>query len=62
MIIGSAAIAMLIMGTFLAVQADRHAARGAELECLGGILLAGGLSLIGIGLFWVLGPTTLVLP
>lgn len=50
MILGSIGLSMLVVGTALAVGAERCVGRSAELEYVAGTLLLVGLSLIGIGL------------
>lgn len=62
MIIGSAGLSMLVVGAALAVIAERYVGRTAQLECAGGILIIGGLSLIGIGLAWVPEPMSFASP
>lgn len=53
MIIESTGFSMLIIGSVIAGIAEKYAARTAEIESAGVLLLA-GLALIGIGLNWTL--------
>lgn len=62
MILGSAGLSMLVVGTVLACRAERYIGRAAQLEFAGGLLIVGGLSLIGIGLAWTLNPMPFVAP
>jgi len=61
-ILGSAGLSMLVVGTALAVSAERYVERTAQLEFFGGVLIVGGLSLIGIGLEWTHNPMPFVSP
>ncbi|HEV2629158.1 MAG TPA: hypothetical protein VGV41_10980 [Pseudolabrys sp.] len=62
MILGSAGLSLLVAGIVLALLAERYVGRVAQLECAGGILIVGGLSLIGIGLAWALNSMSFVSP
>ena len=62
MMLGSAGLAMLVLGTVLAANAGRYVGRTAHLEFAAGVLVIGGLSFIGIGLAWALEPMSFVSP
>jgi hypothetical protein len=56
MMFGSAGLSMLVVGTLLVCVAEKYSAMIARIEFVAGLLIVGGLSLIGVGLEWVLNP------
>lgn len=62
MILGTAGLSMLMLGTVLALRAERYVGRTTQLECAAGVCIVGGLSLIGIGLAWAMEPMPFVSP
>jgi hypothetical protein len=56
MILGSASLSMLVIGTALACCAESYPARAEAIERAAGALIVGGLVLTGLGLEWALDP------
>lgn len=56
MIVGSAGLSLLVLGTALALAAETQAAWCEILETAAGVLIVGGLTLIGAGVGWPMLP------
>lgn len=55
-LLASLSLFILVVGAGLAFTAETYPAQTSTLELVAGFLVVGGLSLIGIGLYWALNP------
>lgn len=56
MILESASLSMLVIGTAFACCAESYPTRTFAMEFAAGVLIVGGLALTGLGLEWALNP------